>query len=93
MGVSHLVDISALAQLSAIDPSLCRSLIHLLLLGTIFYQFSPEGKRVIIDGISWRFALLGFLNAIYVNLWASNHYVIGAWMRAILVADLLAWLT
>ncbi|KAI0248414.1 hypothetical protein BJV78DRAFT_1236475 [Lactifluus subvellereus] len=51
------------------------SLIHLLLLGTIIYQFTPEGKKVIVDGISWRFPLLGTLNAVYVNLWASNHYV------------------
>jgi len=51
------------------------SLIHLLLLGTIIYQFFPEGKRVIVDGISWRFALLAILNAIYINLWAHSHYV------------------
>ncbi|KAF4598431.1 hypothetical protein EYR38_006833 [Pleurotus pulmonarius] len=52
------------------------SLIHLLLLGTVIYQFFPAGKRVIIDGVSWRFPLLGLLNAIYVNLWASHHYII-----------------
>ena len=54
-----------------------RSLIHLLLLGAIVYQFFPKGKRVIIDGISWRFALLGVLNAIYVNVWSRGHYVVG----------------
>ena len=54
------------------------SLIHLLLLGFIVYQFFPQGKRVIIDGISWRFALLGVLNAIYVNVWSRQHYVVGA---------------
>jgi len=52
------------------------SLIHLLLLGTIIYQFtSAHAKAVIIDGIAWRFALLGILNAIYVNLWANHHYI------------------
>lgn len=51
------------------------SLIHLLLLGTIIFQFFPLGKAVIIDHISWRFPLLGVLNAIYVNLWASQHYI------------------
>lgn len=51
------------------------TLIHLLLLGTIIYQWFPSGKSVIIDGISWRFPLLGILNAIYVNLWTSRHYV------------------
>lgn len=53
------------------------SLIHVLLLGTIIYQFFPQGKRVIIDGISWRFPLLAVLNAVYVNLWATRHYIIG----------------
>ncbi|KAF8070334.1 hypothetical protein FPV67DRAFT_1668199 [Lyophyllum atratum] len=52
------------------------SLIHILLLGTIIYQFFPSGKRVIIDGISWRFPLLAVLNAIYVNLWASHHFIL-----------------
>lgn len=28
-----------------------------------------------IDGISWRFPLLAVFNAIYVNLWASHHYI------------------
>ncbi|KAF5321744.1 hypothetical protein D9619_001525 [Psilocybe cf. subviscida] len=62
------------------------SLIHLLLLGTIIYQFFPNGKRVIIDGISWRFPLLGVLNAIYVNLWASHHYII-AFVFALFVSS------
>jgi hypothetical protein len=53
-------------------------------LGTIIYQFTPDGKKVIIDGISWRFPLLGLLNAVYVNLWASNYYVFGG---AILLAN------
>ena len=53
------------------------SLIHVLLLGTVIYQFFPQGKRVIIDGISWRFPLLAVLNAVYVNLWATQHYIIG----------------
>lgn len=52
------------------------TVIHALLLGTIIYQFFPSGKRVVIDGISWRFPLLGLLNAIYINLWSSHHYVL-----------------
>lgn len=62
------------------------SLIHLLLLGTVIYQFFPSGKQVIIDGISWRFPLLGILNAIFVNLWASHHYVI-AFILALFVSS------
>ncbi|KDQ49365.1 hypothetical protein JAAARDRAFT_165648 [Jaapia argillacea MUCL 33604] len=62
------------------------SLIHLLLLGTIIYQFFPTGKVVIVDGISWRLPLLGVLNAIYVNLWASQHYVV-AFIFALFVSS------
>ncbi|ETW80224.1 hypothetical protein HETIRDRAFT_65276 [Heterobasidion irregulare TC 32-1] len=62
------------------------SLIHLLLLGTIIYQFFPNGKRIIVDGISWRLPLLGVLNAIYVNLWASHHYTI-AFIFALFVSS------
>jgi hypothetical protein len=62
------------------------SLIHLLLLATVIYQFFPSGKQVIIDGISWRFPLLGILNAIYVNLWAHQHYVI-AFVLALFVSS------
>jgi len=52
------------------------ALIHILLLGTVIYQFYPTGKTVIIDGVSWRFPLLGILNAIYVNTWANHHYIV-----------------
>ncbi|EJC99844.1 uncharacterized protein FOMMEDRAFT_136431 [Fomitiporia mediterranea MF3/22] len=51
------------------------SLIHVLLLGFIVYQFFPSGKRVIIDGVSWRFPLLAVLNAIYISLWSHQRYV------------------
>jgi len=62
------------------------TLIHILLLGTIIYQFFPQGKLVIIDGISWRFPLLGILNAIYVNLWSSHHYIV-AFIFALFVSS------
>jgi len=62
------------------------SLIHVLLLGTIIYQFFPGGKRTVIDGISWRFPLLGVLNAIYINLWATHHYII-AFILALCVSS------
>ncbi|KIK68908.1 hypothetical protein GYMLUDRAFT_152684 [Collybiopsis luxurians FD-317 M1] len=62
------------------------TVIHLLLLGTIIYQFFPNGKRVIIDGISWRFPLLGVLNAIYVNLWAHHSYI-AAFIFALFVSS------
>lgn len=52
------------------------SLIHLLLLGTIIYQFtSAHAKAVIIDGVSWRFPLLAVLNAVLIGVWANHHYI------------------
>ncbi|KAG7090922.1 hypothetical protein E1B28_009996 [Marasmius oreades] len=62
------------------------SLIHLLLLGTVIYQFFADGKRTIIDGISWRFPLLAVLNAIYVNVWARHHYIV-AFVLALFVSS------
>ncbi|KAL5496071.1 hypothetical protein ACEPAH_3164 [Sanghuangporus vaninii] len=62
------------------------SLIHLLLFGAIIYQFFPAGKRVIIDGISYRFPLLGVLNAIYINVWVKQYYIV-AFIFALLVSS------
>jgi hypothetical protein len=62
------------------------SLIHLLLLGTVIYQFTSNGKAVVIDGIGWRFPLLGVLNAVYVNVWSSGHYII-AFVLALFVSS------
>ncbi|TFK53867.1 hypothetical protein OE88DRAFT_1654211 [Heliocybe sulcata] len=62
------------------------SLIHLLLLGTVVYQFFSGGKTVIIDGIGWRFPLLAVLNAAYVNLWANGNYIF-AFILALFVSS------
>jgi len=62
------------------------SLIHLLLLGYVVYQFFPNGKRTIIDGISWRFPLLAVLTSVYVNVWSRQHYVV-AFIFALLVSS------
>jgi len=62
------------------------SLIHFLLLGTVIYQFFPDGKKTIVDGISWRFPLLALLNAIYVHLWMTHHHII-AFVFALLVSS------
>jgi vacuolar-type H+-ATPase subunit I/STV1 len=51
------------------------SLIHLLLLGFIFYQFTDAGRKVAIEGIGWRFTILGIVNAVFVSLWASGLYI------------------
>ncbi|KAL7422965.1 hypothetical protein Q5752_002263 [Cryptotrichosporon argae] len=52
------------------------SLIHLLLLGMLVFQFTARGKEIIVDGIGWRFALLGLLNAVYVFFWARHWYIL-----------------
>jgi hypothetical protein len=62
------------------------SLIHLLLLGTVIYQFWDAGKTIIIDGISWRFPLLVLLNAVYVHLWAGGHFIF-SFIFALLVSS------
>lgn len=43
----------------------------------MIYQFTEAGHHTIVEGISWRFPLLVVLNSIYVNLWASHHYIWG----------------
>jgi hypothetical protein len=62
------------------------SLIHLLLLGTVIYQFTAGGKRVIVDGVGWRFPLLAALNSVYINTWASGNYIV-AFIFALLVSS------
>jgi len=62
------------------------SVIHLLLLGTVIYQFFEQGKKVVIDGINWRFPLLVILNSVYINVWIRGHYVV-AFIFALLVSS------
>jgi hypothetical protein len=62
------------------------SLIHLLLAGAMVYQFTSRGKKVIIDGIGWRFPLLAVLNSVYVNVWARGHYIV-AFVFALFVSS------
>ena len=77
MGILHLVCSRVPSLVLTVLNALPRSLIHLLLLGTIIYQFFDGGKQVIVDGIGWRLPLLAVLNAIYVNVWARQYYIVG----------------
>lgn len=61
------------------------SLIHLLLLGTMIFQFTARGKDIVVDSIHWRFALLGLFNAVYVFFW-SRHWYILAFVLSLLVS-------
>ncbi|EGN98822.1 hypothetical protein SERLA73DRAFT_181484 [Serpula lacrymans var. lacrymans S7.3] len=51
------------------------ALIHLLLLGTIIYQFTRPGKQIIIDGLGWRFPMLGIINAMYIYSWTIGEHL------------------
>jgi len=51
------------------------SLIHLLLLGFIVYQFTDNGKKTIIDGVGWRFPILAGLNSVYIYFWSRQWYL------------------
>ncbi|KAG8949084.1 hypothetical protein FRC04_009030 [Tulasnella sp. 424] len=62
------------------------SVIHLLLLGTIIYQFFEPGKKVIIDGVNWRLPLLIVLNTVYVSVWSRGHYIV-AFIFALFVSS------
>ena len=64
------------------------SLVHLLLLGTMFFQFTQRGKEIIIDSIGWRFALLGVFNTVYIFFW-SRHWYILAFVLSLYVPFLL----
>lgn len=62
------------------------SVIHLLLLGTVIYQFTENGRKTIVDGVNWRFPLLILLNTVYVSVWARGHYIV-AFIFALLVSS------
>jgi len=61
------------------------SLIHLLLLGTMIFQFTARGKEIVVDSIHWRFALLGVFNSVYIFFW-SRHWYILAFVLSLLVS-------
>lgn len=69
------------------DPILlrCRSLIDLLLLGYIIYQF-VDSSHDAVHGVGWRLALVGVLNAIYLHVFVTGHYLV-AFIFALLVAS------
>ncbi|KAH7913768.1 hypothetical protein BJ138DRAFT_1145212 [Hygrophoropsis aurantiaca] len=49
-------------------------LIHFLLLGTIIYQFTKPGKKVIIDRLGWHLPFLNILTTIYMYSWINSEY-------------------
>ncbi|KAI0086365.1 hypothetical protein BDY19DRAFT_1093435 [Irpex rosettiformis] len=65
------------------------SLIHFLLLGPIVYQFTENGHRTIIEGISWRFPFVAVLNALYVHAWTRG-YLITAFILSLFVSSVIS---
>ncbi|ORY54602.1 hypothetical protein BCR35DRAFT_284608 [Leucosporidium creatinivorum] len=61
------------------------SLIDLLLLGYIIYQF-VDSSHDAVHGVGWRLALVGVLNAIYLHVFVTGHYLV-AFIFALLVAS------
>lgn len=62
------------------------TLIHFLLLCMMFYQFSEPGKTLVIDAISYRFAVLALLNTIYIWLWIRGFYISAFFMSLVVAA-------
>jgi hypothetical protein len=62
------------------------TLIHFLLAAMLIYQFTSRGKKVVIDGIGWRFPVLAVMNSIYVNVWGRGHYLV-AFFLALFVSS------
>jgi len=61
------------------------TLIDILLLGLVIYQFFPGGSELVVDLIGWRFIIIGVLNAIFVHLYITSHYI-PAFIFALLTA-------
>jgi len=51
-------------------------LIHFLLGGFVIYQFFTPANDAVIKGIHWNFVILGLLNAIWLSLWQTGHYIL-----------------
>ena len=56
----------------------------ILLLGDVIYQFFDDSAEAV-HGIGWRFAIIGILNAIFVHVFVTGHYIV-AFIFAGLVA-------
>lgn len=61
------------------------SLIHLLLLFLMFYQFTERGQKAFVDTVQWRFALLSLINGAFVFFW-YKHWYITAFVLSLLVS-------
>ncbi|KAM0749644.1 hypothetical protein T439DRAFT_326525 [Meredithblackwellia eburnea MCA 4105] len=61
------------------------TIIDLLLLGYVIYQFFDISHHAT-HGVGWRFALVAVLNAIFLHVFVTGHYIV-AFIFALLVAS------
>ncbi|BGP18486.1 hypothetical protein JCM10213_001198 [Rhodosporidiobolus nylandii] len=61
------------------------TIIDFLLLGYVIYQFIDDSHDSV-HGVGWRFPLVGILNAIFVHLFVTRHFIV-AFIFAILTAS------
>ncbi|KAG8991269.1 hypothetical protein FRB93_002845 [Tulasnella sp. JGI-2019a] len=49
------------------------TVIQILFIGSIIYQWSDRGKKIIIDGLSWRLPVIFLLNTTYLHFWIHSN--------------------
>lgn len=49
--------------------------VHVLLLGYVIYQFFHDSRKVVVDGIGWRFPLLMVLSGAFFVAWCQKLYL------------------
>ncbi|KAH9820520.1 hypothetical protein DFH28DRAFT_1020417 [Melampsora americana] len=65
------------------------TVINLLFLGFVIFQFFEIGTKLIVEIIGWRFAGIGILQSIWIHLFVGHHYIL-AFVLALIVASLVS---
>lgn len=65
------------------------TLINLLTLGLVIYQFFEDGYEPVVEGIGWRFAGVAILNALFAGAFSRGHSIV-AFVIAIFLAVVLS---
>jgi len=64
------------------------TVIHVLLFGTVIYQFFPQGQLVVVDTLGWSFAIIALVNTAFLHLWIERLDLF-AFIAALVVSSLL----
>lgn len=65
------------------------TVINLLFLGFVIFQFFEAGTKATVDVVGWRFAAIGILQSIWIHLFVGHHYIL-AFIFAIIVASVVS---